>query len=326
MRHHRDLKITKWILSHLTDEVMCASIIEDLEYRLQHEQNHKGSFFRFILFVFQSVITCTPLLIDKGFGGLAMFKNYIKITFRNIKKQKVYSFINIFGLAIGIGICIVIFLFMQYELGFDSHFPHKGNIYRVVTHLCHPEGTEYAGCTPFPTAAALRNDFPELELATQMYHVSDAMISIDTDRFKETGLLFVDPQFFKFEGTEWILGDPEQSLDDPHSVILTERLALKYFGEMEVIGRTLRLDNEFDLHVTGVVTNPPRRTSLPYDMLISCKLLNDYHGARLSLDDKWDFIDGKCHTYIRLPGVIDPKHLEEKFEAFEKKYMDPLIM
>ncbi len=314
----------KWVLSHLTDEVLCASIIEDLEYRFQQDRNIKWSFFRFIRFVFQSVITCFPLLIDKGFGGLAMFKNYIKITFRTIKKQKVYSFINIFGLAIGVGICIVIFLFMEYELGFDSHFHHKENICRVVTHINSPEGMEYEGCTPFPTAAALRNDFSELELATPVYRVSDAMISIDTDRFKETSLLFVNPQFFKFEGTEWILGEPEKSLDDPHSVILTERLALKYFGETEVMGRTLRLDNEFDLHVTGVVTNPPRRTSLPYDMLISWNLLNDYHGARSSLDDKWNFIDGDCLTFIRLPASVDPKYLEERFDAFEKKYMEPL--
>ncbi len=249
-----------------------------------------------------------------------MFKNYLIIALRNIKKHKGYSFINITGLAIGMAVCILIFLFVEYELGFDSHFSQKENIYRVVTHTHRPDGTEYAGSTPFPAAAALRNDFPDLKYTTQCYKESDVLITAGDKRFKESDVLFVEPLFFELFDTQWIQGDASSALDDPNAVILTERLAHKYFGDSEAIGRALLLDNEIELHVTGVVANLPRRTSLSYDILISWETLDEYLDNAL---DQWDAIWTSSHTYLKLTRAIDTKSLENRFEAFEQKYMEP---
>jgi predicted permease len=250
-----------------------------------------------------------------------MFKSHLRIALRNIKKHKVYSFITIVGLAIGIAVCILIFLFVEYELGFDSHVAEKEYIYRVVTQINRAEGRGYAGGTPFPTAAALRSDFSQLEQSTQIYRDADVMITAGENRFTGDIVFFVESQFFEVFDTEWIQGAASQALDDPFTVILTERLANKYFSDAEAVGKVLQLNNEYDLLVAGVVANPPPRTSLPYDMLISWKTLNArWNEKRLN---QWDFIDTASHTFILLSESVEPRALEKRFEQFEQKYMEP---
>jgi predicted permease len=250
-----------------------------------------------------------------------MFKSHIRIALRNIRKHKGHSFITIIGLAIGIAVCILIFLFVEYELGFDSHIADKEYIYRVVTEINRVEGKGYAGGTPFPTAAALRSDFPQLAQSTQIYKDSGLMITVGENRFTGDLALFVEPQFFEVFDTEWIQGTAAQALDDPFSVILTERLAEKYFGDVKVIGKVLQLNNEYDLRVVGVISNPPLRTSLPYEMLISWKTLNArWNERRLG---QWDFLDTDSHTFTLLSESVEPQTLEKRFEQFEQKYMEP---
>ncbi len=259
-------------------------------------------------------------LLFKARWGLIMTKNYLIIALRSIKKHRAYSFINIIGLAIGIAVCMLIFLYVDYELSFDSHIIDKKHIYRVVTHINRPEGQEYTGGAPFPTAAAMRSDFPGLEKSTQTYLDSDVMITVGEDRYIEDEALFVETMFFELFCADWIQGTMSQAFNDPFTVILTERLADKYYGDTNVIGKVLRLNNKFDLRVAGVVSNPPRVTSIPYDMLISWKTLEAYwNSSRLN---RWDFIDGESHTFIRLPEYVGTQSLENRFESFEQKYMD----
>ncbi len=240
---------------------------------------------------------------------------------RNIKKHKAYSFITVFGLAVGIAVCILIFLFAEYELGFDSHVAGKDHIFRVVTDINNPEGESYSGGTPYPTAAALRSDFQELEQTTQIYRDSEVMITVGENRYDEDTALFAEPQFFSVFGTKWLQGIASQALNDPFAVILTERIAVKYFGNTDAIGKFIQLNNEYDLRVAGVVSNPPSRTSLPYDMLISWKTLNSlWSGKRLA---QWDLLDSDSHTFTLLPESVEPESLEKRFEPFEQKYMEP---
>jgi len=320
MRLYRIPKFTKWILSRFTDEMMVASIMEDLDYRFIRIRREKGLLTAYFHHGCQCVMIIFPLFVDNLLGGLAMFRSYLRVALRNLWRHKGYALINIIGLAVGVTVCILIFIFVEYELGFDSHFTHKGLLYRVVTNTHRPEGTEYTGSTPFPTAKALRSDFPELKLSTQFFRDADLMISVGKDSYKGNIAFFVESQFFDLFDTEWILGNTSHALDEPNTIILTDRVAKKYFGDVEAVGRILRLDNETDLHVTGVVADPPRRTSLPYDMLISWGTLD----ARMSCNLKqWDAIWGASQTYLRLPESIDPRTLEARFEAFEQKYMEP---
>lgn len=250
-----------------------------------------------------------------------LFWNYVRVALRRIKRHIGYSLINIFGLAIGIAVCIIIFLFVKYELDFDSHFENRENIYRVVTHINHAEGTEFTRSTPFPTAAALRNDFPEFKQSTQVYRRDSEMkIKVGEDRYSGDIAIFIEPEFFNLFRIEWIQGSDTQSFDDPFLVILTERIARKYFGDTKAIGEVLNLNNEYDLLVTGVISNPPQQSSLPYDMLISWKTLNSFWGGKRL--DQWDFFDTDSQTFVLLQKSLDTQYLEKRFEQFEKKYME----
>ena len=112
-------------------------------------------------------------------------------------RKKAFSFINIVGLSIGLTCCILIFLYVKYELSFDSFHTRADRIYRVVNEAIHPDGTNYSESTPFPMAEAMRNDFPELEEITRIFHTDEALISIDKKLFKEKSLVFVESRFFE---------------------------------------------------------------------------------------------------------------------------------
>jgi predicted permease len=309
------------MLSRLTDEVVSSSIMEDLEYRFFVHKKEKGLAAAIVGHVYHSNVIVLSLAAENIVGGFAMLRSYLKIALRNLRKRKVYSFINITGLGMGVAVCMLIFLFVEYELGFDSHFSHRDRLYRVVTHTQRAGETEYERGTPFPTGEALREDFAELKTAARLYRESDVLIGAGAERFREDRILFAEPQFFDMFDTEWIAGDASNALNDPDGVVLTERLADKYFGGTEALGSTLRWNNEIDLRVTGVVANLPARTSLPYDMLISWGVLDTRWGSHYL--KKWDLLDNDCHAFVLLPESADPVVLEERFYAFEQKYMTP---
>lgn len=308
-----------WILTRLFNGISNDSAA-DWEDHFRNAAAENGRYRAHAWFWLQVICSIWAFAVGKIYWDVAMFKDDLRISFRNMLRQKVYSIINMAGLAIGIAVCVLIFLFVEYELKFDTHVYQKEQVFRVVTLRVRTDKIDYSGGTPFPVASAIRNDFPELERVTNIFLVDDAMIGVGEDRFKEHHILFVEPQFFSIFNMEWILGESTNALNDPAAVILTERLASKYFGGTEVVGRRLKLDNAFDLRVTGVLANQPVRTSLPFDMLISSQLLDKYLENDLI---QWDAIWSASHTYIRFNDSMDPKDLEERFEAFERKYMEP---
>ena len=111
-----------------------------------------------------------------------MFENYIKTALRNVRKHWVYSLISITGLTVGIAVSILIYLFVEYETGFDSHIKNKKNMYQVVTHVRHALGEDYAGSTPFPTTTAMQSDFPDMEKTAQMLKDSEVLITVGEKR------------------------------------------------------------------------------------------------------------------------------------------------
>lgn len=249
-----------------------------------------------------------------------MIGNYIKIAIRNLKKYKGFAFVNISGLAIGLAVCILIFLFVQYESGFDSHVHDKDKVYRVVTHETGPNGIEYGGGVPHPLAEAIRSDLPNIDLVTKVYHESNIIIGVETDRFKEDHVLYVDIQFFEFFDIDWILGDIGQAWDDPQAVVLTQTLATKYFGDQNPLGQILQMENQLELHVTGIVADPPHRTSLPFNLLVSASALEDIKKKRL---EQWDLINNANLTFVRIPDMLSAADIVAQFDALERKYMEP---
>ena len=189
-----------------------------------------------------------------------MFRNYLKIAWRNIVRRKGHAFINIGGLAVGIAVCLLIFIIVQFELSFDNYHQKKDQIYRVLTEYHHenePEPFTGSG-VPYPLPVAMKSTIPQIEEVSSIFSVEGIQIQVldktgkSTKKFKEDdGVFFAEPSLFAIFDFEWLAG-AASSLQQPNSVVLTRETADKYFGSWEnAMGRTIKADNTELLKVTG---------------------------------------------------------------------------
>ena len=245
-----------------------------------------------------------------------MLKNYLLITFRNLARHKIYTFINIFGLAIGMAACIVIFLFITDELSFDAFHGKKDRLYRL------DEVQSFEGMSPQNVALSmpgmgpnLLNDFPEIERFTrywsrgeQLYEVGNLQIMIDNT-------VMVDSTFLEIFDFPLLQGDKNTALDEPHSVVISEETARKLFGSTDVIGKQLILNNE-NFQITGVSADVLENSHLQFDALISISTVTRKNPE---FNNRWG--SNFMVTYLLLQENTDIPALEAKFPAFLQKYM-----
>jgi putative ABC transport system permease protein len=248
-----------------------------------------------------------------------MFNNYLKIAFRNLKRYKAYSLINIAGLAIGIACCLLIVLFVRDELSFDRFHEHKNQIYRVIVQQPGQfyMNTDYLAVTPAPLASALKEEFPEVITATRFDQSVNVIISTENKRFYEDGFLWADDRFFDIFSFPLLKGDPSKALSGPYSMVISERMAHKYFGDEDPIGKILAFSNRHDFTVTGIMKDVPPNSHLQFDFLASLMTLKSIRGQEDYLESWGNY---SYYTYILLPEGYSPKDLEKKFPGFVEKY------
>ncbi len=165
-----------------------------------------------------------------------MIKNYLKIAFRNLWRHRVFSFINIMGLAVGMTACFLIFLYVSFELSYDSFHAKASRIYRLVTDVKTPSETIHAGITSWPFAPNIKADFPEVESFTRIDQTS-MLVRKGDKKFQEDRVLFADSTFFNLFDFKLIKGDPQTALKDIFSVVLSETAAKKYLGDADPLGQ-----------------------------------------------------------------------------------------
>ena len=250
-----------------------------------------------------------------------MLKNYFVTTLRKLSRQKNYTAINVLGLALGMACCLFIFLIIQYELRFDRFHRKFDRIYRIVTEEKINDIISPTMGTPIPMAAALRQDFPNLEKVTVSFGNYGGLFAITQDdgtvqRFQENErVAFVEPEFFEIFDFPWMAGDPK-SLAEPNGVALTEEFAKKFFGSADALGRTIRMDNHIDLKVIGVVKNFPIHTDFPFSVLVSWKTLPQ---AGFEVES-WGNLSSNVNTYVVLPPNYSAKEFESRLVDFKEKY------
>ncbi len=250
-----------------------------------------------------------------------MFKNYLLTTLRKLSRQKNHTAINVLGLALGVACCLFIFLIIHYESSFDRFHGKRERIYRVVTDEQINEIVSPTMGSPMPMVEALRTDFPELENVTATFGNYSGLFAITAAeqtaaRFQEDEVVaFVEPQFFEIFDFPWLAGDPK-SLADPNCVALTEDLARKFFGNAHPLGQTLRMDNQIDLKVTGLVKNFPVHTDFNFAALISWKTLPQT-GWNM---ESWNNLTSNVNTFVLLPTATAAVELASKLPAFKNKY------
>ncbi len=251
--------------------------------------------------------------MDFHFNG-DMLKNHLKIALRNLFKHKAYSFINVAGLAVGLACCLLIGLYVKDEISYDRYHDKAGRIYKVVTDSRRPDRESKFALTPAPLAEALVRDFPEVETATRLFtFFGEAVVTLGEKVFTEKGIFFGDSTFFSVFSIPLPAGDARTALARPNTVVLTATAAKKYFGDENPLGKTLTINNNFELQIAGVMGNIPGNTHFHCDFLISL--------ASIGMSRNPSFISNmNFHTYFVLRDGASPAALAAKFPAAIKQY------
>jgi len=243
-----------------------------------------------------------------------MLGNYLKIASRNLLKHRGYSFINIAGLAIGMACCILILLWVQDELSYDRFHENLNELCRVVQEQHYTDGTIFpVAVTPEPLGPALKKDYPEITDYTRFRIIDRALISYKGNSFYEEGFGFADPSFFEMFTLPFVGGDPEKALSALNSVVITEQMAEKYFGDEEPVGKVLTLNSERDFMVSGVIKNVPNNSHFHFDFLGKF----EYILKELKWGDGW--WNNSFYTYVLLQKNARLDEINSKIYEYIKK-------
>jgi putative ABC transport system permease protein len=245
-----------------------------------------------------------------------MLKNFIIITLRNLAAQKVYAFINIFGLALGLAAVLLISTYLVNELSYDDFHRDADRIYRVCV-KGKLRGSELKiAVTSLPMAGKLTEEYPDIEASMRVARFGAWLVSNGTVSFNEDKLLYADPQFFSFFSFTMISGNADSALIHERSIVLTRSTAMRYFGREDVVGQNLWLEKEtVPYKITGVVEDVPSNTHMHFDMIGSLSTLNRY------LRPVW--VSHNIYTYIRVKPNTNVLALESKLNNLVPKYVIP---
>lgn len=256
-----------------------------------------------------------------------MIKNYLKIALRNLMRNKFYSIINVFGLAIGIACFTLIVLFVRDELAYDGFHKNKDRIYRVCEELDPEEGQgENSSSQPFPVAKALLNDYPQLvEQAVRFFNFQEASHTLQYKDIKinEKKTFFADSSLFKVFDFPLVKGNPDKALSEINSIVISQETARKYFGDEDPMGKMIRFDGKIDLMVSGVFEKIPTQSHIHFDCLVSFVTLKALIGPNIG---SGNWVWNPCWTYILLKEGASGAELEKQFPDFVKKYFPDFIV
>lgn len=250
-----------------------------------------------------------------------MFKNYLITTIRFLKRNKLYSFINIFGLTLGVTCSIIIFLTIEFESSYDSFHKDSDKIYRVVHEQIKNGEAAPSPAVPYPMPEALRNDFPNLDKLTIVdANWGPAVIAVEKStgnisKYSEEKIAYVEPQYFQIFSYNYLYGNPSEALKDPNSVVITESLANKYFGQADAVRKTLLLNGKRTLMVGAIIKDPPKNTSLPFEVFFS------YVGQKRS--DNWGNFPGSVQCYIQFDNAAEKNSFLQNIPGFAEKHLLP---
>lgn len=252
-----------------------------------------------------------------------MIKNYFKLAFRNLLKHQFISFINLFGLTVGLTCCLLITTYIIDELSYDKYNKNADNIYRVTRTFKNTDGAvslTLSTVSP-PFGYYMPTDFPEIKKMTRLLDNGTAPMKYGDKKFNEKNVFFADENLFDVFTVNVLKGNPQKALADPFSVMLTEEQAKKYFGEEDPINKTIRYNSQLDFKVTGIYKAFPSNAHMHPTMLLSFSTLKDtaVYGAE-NLRTNWG--NNSFFTYLLLPDKNTPAKMVAQFPAFIDRHMD----
>ncbi|MCP4724991.1 MAG: FtsX-like permease family protein [bacterium] len=322
-RLRKPLRFAAWLIKHLAvynDNHSIKGDIEELYYEIYQSKSYLSAIKWYLI---QTLVALFTYINFTFYRGIIMLKSYLKIAFRNFWRYKSYSFINVGGFAIGMTCCIYVFLWVNNELSYDNFHNNRDLIYRVLNEtpntINHPIDTE---CPP-GIAAYFKANLPEVSLATRFHLENEILIKHVDKSFYENHYGFADPDFFVIFDFHFIKGDPATALSAPNSIVLTDEMSKKYFGEAEPLGKLVTVNSQYEYIVTGIIEDIPENSHLQFDSIIRFDNILEYWS-----EWGYDFLDQTAwfhffQSYIMIKENVLVSDLEEKIPlVIKEKHTD----
>ena len=286
-------------------------LMEDLRLQYEERIRRTGSFRAGIWFRFQVIRSLPGFLLANFYWRFGLVRNYIMVAVRHMKKERIYSFINITGLAIGMACCILIFLFVDDELRFDKYHEHAESIFRITT-LEENGYHHYAGAA-FGAMRRCADEIPEISMLTRFFR-RDGLISIGKEKHEIEHILIADSTFFRVFSYKFTAGEGAAALDIPRSIILTQKTAERLFGTEDPIGRTVELYGEGELTVRGIIDEVPLHSHFKFNAVVTNTGRQNGHPWQ-----SWFGIAG--WAYIRVQEGTDPVSIGKKLTTVYDRHL-----
>ena len=264
-------------------------------------------------YIFRVIESIPSLILDNIQWRSIMLKNYLKIAARNFDRHKGYSFINVAGFAIGMACCLLILVYVRYELSYDRYHKDVNRIYRVALDIRTKTSNRVFACISATAAPALKADFPQVEQAARIIPARGRLVKREEISFYEDRFMYADQELFAIFNIPFIQGNPKRALTRPNTLVISERMAHKYFGNTDPLAETLEI-NQRDYEITGVVADSPENTHMKYDMIASLETLanwgemTNWHGTTF-------------FTYIRLKPNVNVEEFSKQVSRLADKYV-----
>ncbi len=289
--------IVRWLFGRIVNSADRGYFIEDLKEAYSEITRDKGAIAAYFWIFSHLTRSFLPFLRTIYTRGFAMFKNYFKIAFRNLTRHKGYSFINISGLAIGMACCIMILLWVQDELNYDMFHENLEDIFIAWTVNDMGDTKWRTAGTPPAVGPALKEDYPEVINSARLNNGSlNVVLSYGDNKYDEE-LQAADNALFSLFTIPFVMGDTKNALTDPHSIVMTESMAEKYFGSENPIGKLISINHQYSFTVTGVLENYPHNTRFRHDFYVPLIFLEEFH-SRKNYTRTWYNLSFR--TYIQL--------------------------
>ena len=286
----------------------------DLEEAYRHLQEERGSIRAGIWYAFQVLLTVKLFIFESVYWRTVMFGNYFKVALRNILRHKGFSVINLFGLAVGMAVCILILLWVWDETSYDKFHENIDELYRVVEHQNYTSGSMFpVAVTPNTIGPALKDDYPEVLEFARLRVFTGVLVEYQDKAFYEDGICLADPSIFDIFTFPLLEGNKATVLPGMESVVISERMAKKYFRNDDPLGKTITLLNNMDMIISGVMKDIPENSHLQFDFLAHFDIIPKKFGW----GQGWH--NNNYYTYVLLQKNSDVERLgAEVFEYFQK--------
>ena len=286
---------------------------DDIDEIFQHKASSGPKWKARAWYWFRVIESIPSIIMDYIHWRLIMIKNYLKIALRNFQKHKGYSFLNIAGFSIGMACCLLILIYVRHELSYDKYHQDGERIYRIVQDIRTQTANRiFAPVSPM-VAPTLKADYPQVEYAARIIPARSRLVRREATFFYEDRFMYADQELLDILTFQFIQGNPQEALIRPNTLVISQRIAHKYFGNVDSLGKTLEI-NQANYEITGVVKDSPENTHVKYDLIASLRTLKDWNEM-----SNWH--STMFFTYLKLKPNVNVEEFSSQVSRLADKYV-----